>query len=178
MRSRLFIVSLFFIFLTFSVKAQGLFGDKIFVGGGIGSEGIILNTFNIYLGGNAHVGYKVTDRLSAGVRVRYIYDHFRQVDITLNHVGGGVFTQYIIARNIFAALEYERMTYEVPFGNDLNNTNRIGFDSMFLGAGYFQPLGGQTTFSMTAFYNLLYGDGTNSQYQSPFLFRAGFNVGF
>ena len=70
------------------------------------------------------------------------------------------------------------MTYQVAVNNDVNNTNRIGFNSMFVGGGYFQPMGGLLTFSLTGYYNLLYGDGTNSQYNSPFLVRAGFNYGF
>ena len=179
MKSKLlaFLFFSFFISVT-SVSGQGLFGDKIFVGGGVGSDGMVLSQTNIRVSVNGHVGYKITDRLSAGLRARYVYDDYRLFDVNLAHIGGGVFTRYIITQNIFAAAEYERMTYEIAINNDLNNTDRIGFDSMFIGGGYFQPMGGLLTFSLTGYFNVLYGDGENSQYPSPFLIRAGFNYGF
>ena len=174
--------SIFLLFLLFfsvsTASGQGIFGDKIFVGGGVGSDGFILSNTNIYVSVNGHAGYKITDRLSTGLRARYVYDSYRLQQVTLNHIGGGVFSRFVITQNIFAATEYERMTYQVEKNNDVNNTNRIGFNSMFVGGGYFQPMGGLLTFSLTGYYNLLYGDGTNSQYNSPFLVRAGFNYGF
>ena len=179
MRNKILIILFFLFFSPFTpVSAQGLFGDKVFVGGGIGSDGIVLSQTNIRVSINGHVGYKITDRASAGFRARYVYDNYRLFDVNLAHIGGGIFTRYIITQNIFAAAEYERMTYEVATSNNFNDRNRIGFDSMFIGGGYFQPMGGLLTFSLTGYFNLLYGDGESSQYPSPFLIRAGFNYGF
>lgn len=179
MKSKIWYFLIFFLFISVSsISAQGLFNDKIFVGGGIGSDGIVLSSTNIRVSVNGHVGYKITDRWSAGLRARYVYDEYRLAQALLNHIGGGVFSRFIITQSIFAATEYERMTYELINNGDFNSTNRIGFNSMFVGGGYFQPMGGKLTFSLTGYYNLLYGDGTKSQYNSPFLVRAGFNYGF
>jgi hypothetical protein len=178
MRNRKAVIFGFSFFVILTLSGQGLLNDKVFVGGGIGSDGIILSTANIRVSLNGHVGYKITERFSAGLRARYVYDDYRLQEVVLNHIGGGIFSRYIITQNIFAAAEYERMTYQVAINNDINNTDRIGFNSLFVGGGYFQPLGGVLTFSLTGYYNLLYGDGTNSQYSSPFLIRAGFNYGF
>ena len=160
------------------MNGQAFVKDKFYAGGGIGSEGIVISTFNIRVSANGQLGYKITDRLSTGINLRYIYDQYRLQDITLSHIGAGLFTRYVITRNIFAQAEYERMTYEVAIANDLSNTTRIGFNSLFVGGGYFQPISRNASFVLTGFYNLLYGDGTKSQYNSPFLIRAGFNVGF
>ena len=178
-RSSTLVSFCFLLFISFTqLSGQTLARDKFYAGGGIGSEGIVFSTFNIRVSANGQLGYKITDQLSTGVNLRYIYDQYRLQNITLNHIGAGVFTRYIITRNIFTQAEYERMTYQVAIANDLSNTTRIGFNSLFVGGGYYQPLSRNASFVLTGFYNLLYGDGSNSQYNSPFLIRAGFNVGF
>jgi hypothetical protein len=164
--------------MAYQASAQSIFGDKIYLGGGIGSEGIVINNFNIRVSANGQIGYKLTQQLSTGLNARYIYDKYRFQDVLLNHFGGGPFVRYVITRSLFVSAEYERMTYQVAIANDPNNTNRIGFNSAFVGGGYFQKLNRNAALVLTGYYNLLYGDGTNSQYSSPFLIRAGFNVGF
>ncbi|MFT7018939.1 MAG: hypothetical protein ACJASO_001119 [Cyclobacteriaceae bacterium] len=163
---------------AFGANSQSIFGDKIYAGGGIGSDGIEVSSFRILASANGHVGYKFTDRLSSGLRARYVFDKYRQIDIQFNHFGGGIFTRYSITKQFFASTEYEYMTYQLPIAGDFSNTERLGFDSWFIGGGFVQPMGGLLSFNLIGFYNVLYGDGTNSPYNSPFIVRAGFNYGF
>ncbi len=124
------------------------------------------------------VGYKFTDRLSAGVSVTYQFNNYKTIDAKLTHYGGGIFGRFMITQQFFATTQYEHLSIEVPLTADFKRTTREGFDSWFVGGGFVQPLGGKVTFTIIGLYNLLYDDMGNSPYDSPFVVRGGINVGF
>jgi hypothetical protein len=147
--------------------------DKFYFGGGFGLN-IGTNITNISV--SPLVGYKITDRLSAGVGVMYQYVDFKIYDITVNNYGGSIFSRYIITRQFFATTEFEYLNFE--FVSSPTESVRQGFDSWFIGGGFVQPLGRMASFTIIGLYNLLYDDAGPSPYNSPFVLRAGINVGF
>lgn len=149
--------------------------DKVYFGGGFGFNiGSAFTTVSL----SPQVGYKITDPFSVGVGGIYQYTNYKILDFSLSHYGGSIFTRYIIGRKFFATAEYEYMTIEYPINTSFTETEREGYSSMFIGGGYVEPLSRNVSFMITALYNLLYDPAGNSPYDSPFVFRAGFNVGF
>jgi hypothetical protein len=114
------------------------------------------------------------------------------LNFNLNIYGGRIFLRYYLASifsnflgNIFAHVEYEYLTYNRPYIYDPKNgyiqdpyNNRfvpgkqiIEVSSLFVGAGYKQPIGGRTYIDLLILFNL------NDTYYSPYsnpLFRLGF----
>lgn len=169
------------LFLMISIAGLGQsygknrLSDRIYFGGGMGFNfGSTLTTVSA----SPQVGYKITERFSAGVGVIYQYTDYKLLDVTLNHYGGSIFTRYIVFQNFFATIEYEYMTIEFPTNQSFSETSREGYSSLFAGGGYVQPISRNVSFSVIGLYNLLYDPAGNSPYDSPFVFRAGINVGF
>jgi hypothetical protein len=119
------------------------------------------------------------------------------VDFKSNVFGGRIFARYYLHSlfdnalgNIFAHVEYEYLTYTRPYVNcgqppdgsivDLNgNWYRPGkqmmeFNSIFVGGGYSQSLGGRASLDLMILFNL--NDSYNSPYTNP-VFRLGFGIG-
>jgi hypothetical protein len=120
------------------------------------------------------VGYKITDQFSAGVQITYQY--IKAGEATANNYGGGPFAMYLFSEKLFGYTQYEFLSVE-PLVIGGGSAERFNFDSFFVGIGYMEPLGGNVAFQITALYNLLYGDGSNSPYQSPLQFRVGLVAG-
>lgn len=169
-----------FIIILLSLSYGGMsqkqsFSDRVFFGGGFGFNG---GSDFISIALYPQVGYRITDRLSAGLGGMYQYVNFRSANVELQNIGGSVFSRYILFQNIFATTEYEYLTFEVPRGGSYRETDRIGFNSWLAGAGLAQPVSRNASFVIVALYNLLYDPAEPSPYDSPFVFRVGLNVGF
>jgi hypothetical protein len=154
--------------------------DRIFVGGGLQLS--FGNT--TVMGASPIVGYRITDKASAGVGVTYVY--FRQKFpgypvYQTSIYGGNVFGRYTIWKNLFAHAELGFTNWEAP--EILNNhytgrSIRINSFSMPLGGGYAQPIGRNSYFEIMALYDVLYYRQAFQPSGSPFTFRAGVNIGF
>ncbi len=152
-------------------QSSGGLSDKIYFGGG-GGFSASSNYINVSL--SPLIGYKITDSFSAGVQVTYQY--VKVNTFRANNYGGGPFLRYNITQKFFAYTQYEYMNFGIPV-QPPNKGQRFDFNSMFVGLGYTEPLGDIAAFNVTVLYNLLYKDGSNSPYNSPFVFRVGFVAG-
>lgn len=170
-----FIIGFLFI-IHFSLQAQRKVDpfEKFYFGGGMG---LSLGTNRTNISASPLMGYKITERFSAGVGITYQYDSYKNVNLNLNHYGASVFTRFIITQQFFATTEYEYMTIEFP-SPDLKTTSRMGFDSFFVGGGFAQPLSKNASFVIIGLYNVMYDPAKVSPYNSPYIVRAGFAVGF
>ncbi len=170
--------SLFSFVILFTVLAQyrepssgGGITEKFYFGGG-GGFSASANYLNISV--SPLVGYKVTERFSAGIQATYQFA--KLFDARANNYGGGPFLRFNITQKFFTYAQYEYMNFgELVIPPD--NGRRFDFRSMFVGLGYTEPIGKNVAFNVTALYNLLYQDGTNSPYRSPFVFRVGIVAG-
>jgi hypothetical protein len=118
------------------------------------------------------------------------------LDFKSNVYGGRLFARYYLSSifdnalgNIFGHIEYEYLTYSRPYkscqpadGSIIDpqeNWYRPGkqsmdFNSIFVGGGYSQTLGGRAFLDLMILFNL------NDSYLSPYtnpLFRLGFGIG-
>lgn len=178
MKSIILILLFSFSFL-FDAQAQyrepssggGGFGKKIYFGGG---GGFSAGSNYLNLSVSPLVGYKVTDRFSAGIQATYQFAKF--FEARANNYGGGPFLRFNITQKFFTYTQYEYMNYGL-LAIPPDTGERFDFRSFFVGLGYTEPIGKHLAFNVTALYNLLYKDGTQSPYRSPFVFRVGIVAG-
>jgi hypothetical protein len=107
--------------------------------------------------------------------------------------GGRIFFRYYLRSlfdnflgNVFAHTEYEYLYYTRPVKQDLHGNITDGYslysqgkevmeiNSIFVGGGYSQPVGGKAFIDIMILFNL--NDSYNSPYSNP-VFRIGFGVG-
>ncbi len=159
---------------VFSQSLEGVpFGERIFFGGNLGLQFGDQTVIDL----NPMAGYKLTEKLSVGVTVTYIYFKFRDPynvfpSYSSNIYGGSVFTRYFFLENIFAHVEGEVLNLEAfDFNYQLK---RLNVFSLYVGGGYRQPLGDRSSLNILLLYNL--NEDRNSPYQNPII-RIGFGFG-
>ncbi|MCK5468288.1 MAG: hypothetical protein KAI99_07265 [Cyclobacteriaceae bacterium] len=182
-----FIISATFIFSgTFAQDSQRPgFLDKVFVGGGFGAGFGNYTYINI----SPIIGYRVTPKLSAGLRLMYQYTTFDYYDFqeqrTKNYQGNdfgvGGFARFMVYGPVYLQAEYEHLNYDGLYTD--GTSSRDSFDSFMAGGGIAQPVGGKAFLFITAMYNFSYENFNNtnayrSPYNSPWVIRIGITAGF
>ncbi len=163
------------IIVVLGVSAQNRLSDRIYFGGGFGLNAGS-DVTNISL--SPQVGYKITERYSAGVGVTYQYVKIRNFESSINNYGWSVFNRFNITRQFFLYGEYENLQFEFFTSISPERTSREGFNSLLFGAGYTESLAGRASFSIAALYNVLYDPADLTQpYDSPWVVRAGVGIG-
>lgn len=170
MRSVVTLLATVCCFVAFS---QDKFSDRIYFGGGGGfSAGSNQTNISLF----PQVGYRVTDRYSAGIGVTYQYVRLNNPSFTFSNYGWSVFNRFNVTEMFFAYAEFERLNFEFPVS--LEQTDRTSFNSLLLGAGYSEQMGGRASFNVMALYNVLYDASENPRpYNSPWVIRAGIGIG-
>jgi len=140
-----------------------------FVGGMIGGS------FSNYGGSfeiSPLVGYKVTEDFHVGTRLTYIYSKYNGK--SYNDYGGSLFGRYRFLDFLFGHVEYEVLNVDISLYNDPQRESRI-INSLFIGGGLFQTMGGRGFATIAILYNVL--ETEYSPYSNPVI-RIGFGVGF
>ena len=158
--------------------------EKIFFGGGFGA-GFGSYTF---ISISPIIGYRITPKLSAGLRLMYQYTTYDYRDITGqvknyqgNDFGIGGFARFMVYGPLYLQAEYEHLNYD---GLSYDGTSsRDSFDSFMAGGGISQPVGGKAFMFLTAMYNFSYENFNSagsyrSPYNSPWVIRIGITAGF
>jgi hypothetical protein len=157
MRYNKLLVSLFcFLFFT-RIMAQDIkdlpFKQRIFFGGDFG---LSFGT-NTYINLAPIVGYKVTNRLSAGLGPIYIFEKYRYWDYKTSTYGGKAFLSFTVFKDIgqylnigigniiFHAeneiINLEKLYYDYQNGKIYTLDERLWIDNLLVGGGLNQPLG-------------------------------------
>lgn len=145
-------------------------GKRIFTGGNIG-----LYFGNItYLNLSPVIGYRITNKLSAGAGVTYIYYQNNIYNFNTSMYGGKIFSRYSIIENLFAHTEYELLNLEI-YDILTANIERRWIGSFLVGGGYRQLIGGFSSLDILLLYDLNYSE--YSPNASPVVFRMGVTVG-
>ena len=151
------------------------FSDRLFFGGNLGLQ---IGSYT-YIEISPLAGYRVTDRLSAGLGAKYIYysvddkSYVPAYHYSTNIYGGSIFTRFLVVENLFAHAEFELINLEAYDG--YFNAGRRTVPNLFLGGGYRMPMGDRSSFSILALWEVI--EDRYSPYQSP-IFRLGFGFGF
>jgi len=182
------------------VPPKDNFWRRMAVGGNVGFQfgtvtGIMLSP---------EVRVRTVDQLYVGLGFTYQYFLYRDyywddvnknyLDFSSNVYGGRIYLRYYLRSifsnwlgNIFAHAEYEYLAYVEPYHYDplgriydpYNNrlspgNTTISYNSVLVGAGYSQPIGGRVFMDVILLFNL------NNSYYSPYsnpVFRIGVGVG-
>jgi outer membrane protein assembly factor BamA len=154
-----------------SAPAPSHLKDRLYFGGNVGLQ----FGNQTVIGLNPIIGYKVTERFSSGVGLKYQYYRYKEAGFSYetNTYGGSVFGRYNVYNGLFAYSEYEILNMEV-YENQIQSPLRRNVDSWFVGGGYSQPLGARSSVFIMVLYNLT--ESYYTPYSNP-LFRMGFGIG-
>lgn len=158
------------------VDEESTFMERLYLGGNFGFQ--FGNVTQIEV--SPTVGYMINNKLSAGVGV--IYQYFEadvqgpsQVyQIKTSIYGGKLFGRYNITDFLFAYAEYENLNLDVV-NFSAGEVEKDWVPGMFVGAGYFQPIGRRAGVNLMLLYNLLYVP-LKSPYNNAFVLRLGFSL--
>ncbi len=118
------------------------------------------------------VGYRFTDKFTAGPGFTYRYFKIRNFDASSIY-GPRAFARYVIGRQFFVQSEYENLSVAFATRDPREPITREWVPGLFIGGGLFQSIGQRAGFMIGAFYNLSH-DNIRSPYNSPWVFNAGF----
>jgi hypothetical protein len=137
--------------------------ENVMIGGNLGFTRYYLNI-------SPSIGYKLTDKLVAGIGSTYISlgNPYNPQRITI--YGGKVFSRYYIFPFAFAHAEVEELNG--PWEVNINESFWI--NTTLVGGGYHQSLGGNSGIDLMLLWNL--NESMYSPYSNPII-RMGFNVG-
>jgi hypothetical protein len=154
--------------------------ERIVFGGGMG---LSFGAQQDFVSVSPVLGYMFTKRLIGGTGVTYRYTNYKflRPNVQLHDYGVNPYVQFFVYRNIFLQTEYEYLNYEFPVPTSgRTETIRQDFTSFLAGAGFLQPLGKNLGFYLLVLYNFSYvtpQPGQYTPYNSPFVIRAGINIG-
>ncbi len=143
--------------------------DKVYVGGNVGLQFGTVTFMEL----SPLAGYRINDKVSAGVGVTYQYYHYqdRMYDISTNVYGGRVFGRYMFTENIFGHGEYEYLNLEAF---DFFPSRRVDVGSLLAGVGYIQHISRNSGIVAMLLYN--FTESTYTPYTNPII-RIGLNIG-
>jgi hypothetical protein len=155
-------------------KKKGYDPDKLILGGGI-NFGLSDGYFSVGL--SPIVGYRITDRFSAGIGLGYLYSRApvtydpnnpsKLLYETENLFYPNVWARFFVYHNWFvsSAVEYDFISQTYPLDNYGNvNKTRLNLNNtcLWLGVGSKVPMGGRLSMYWEVVYDVL--QGANSPY--------------
>ena len=143
--------------------------DRMFFGGNIGLQFGTVTFLDI----SPLVGYRITDKISAGIGATYQYYHYQDklYNFETNVYGGRVFGRYFFTDYLFGHAEYEYLNLEAF---DFFPRRRVDVGSFLAGGGYFQRFGNNSGIVVMILYN--FTESAYTPYQNPII-RIGINIG-
>ena len=162
-------------------KKKGYDPEKLIVGGGFNAG---FSGGDIILGISPTVGYRFTNKFSAGVGIGYLYyrqttyqDQYNTYYLNENIVYPSLWARYFVYRNIFitSTFEYDFIHVkgtDVDYLGYLDPTNMsVTAPCLLAGFGFKQPLGGRVSGVFEIMYDVL------QQKYSPYLQQPVMRLG-
>lgn len=149
------------------------FIDRIYTGGNLGVQ-FGRETF---VEVSPIVGYRFTDKFSAGIGFSYKYYRYRdtQFELESNVYGGKVFGRYFFTDYLFGYAEFEHLNLDAF--DFYPNKRRVDVESLLAGGGYFQRFSENSNSGLFAMILYNFTESAYTPYSNPIV-RVGFNVGF
>ena len=154
-------------------KSQKSIKENIFYGGYIN---LSFGSYTV-IGIEPMVGYKLTPKLSTGVKARYNYikdDRYTQTHTTSTY-GGSIFGRYLITSKFYAQAEAATYNYEFFYLNGSSEREWVPF--LLMGGGFIQPLSERTWLNIEILFDVLQDEKSPYDDWVPF-FSIGIGAGF
>ncbi|RKX34034.1 MAG: hypothetical protein DRP64_20410 [Verrucomicrobia bacterium] len=158
---------------TSAPKSQKNIRDNIFYGGYIN---LSFGSYTV-IGIEPMVGYKLTPKLSTGVKVRYDYikdDRYAKSHTTSTY-GGSIFGRYLLTPKFYAQAEAASYNYESFHPSGGSEREWVPF--LLMGGGFIQPLGERTWLNIEILFDVLQDEKSPYDDWEPF-FSIGIGAGF
>jgi len=154
-------------------KPKPEMGQQIYYGGNLGLTVGSYTRIGIY----PLVGYKITPKLSAGVKIAYEYIRDNRYNTTYetSNYGGSIFSRYRIIPSLYAHIEYAQLNYELY--NALGESQREWIPFFFVGAGYSKRLSPNAWLNLQVLFDVLQNESSPYGNWDP-IFSVGVGVGF
>jgi len=166
--SSLFLSLLLLLVINNCVKAQDdeevTWRDRLFFGGNLSLSVGSVTAIEV----NPLVGYRLTPRWSAGLGFDYeyykssgaYYGTYWVRPYSTHIYGGNIFTSFVFLKNfptegisLFAHAEYETLSLERKYFQDINETGRFMLNSFFAGLGVRQRTGRRSSLNILFLWN-------------------------
>jgi hypothetical protein len=154
--------------------------ERIVTGGGFG---LGFTNAQDFISISPSIGYALTRKFLVGTGVSYQYNKFKNVyqgkSVVVNNYGINPFARFMVYQGFFIQTEFEHLRYQGILVPSLEKTNN-SFNSFMAGGGLLQPIGNKASFFAMALYNFSFRNpqpGEFLPYNSPWVVRAGFNLG-
>ena len=154
-------------------NSQSLTLDRFYFGGGGGfgagtdANGIAYNYYSLL----PLIGYRLTDQVSVGASITYQRYNYPQIGTSFTQYGFGPFARYNF-NQMFFQVEYDLIN--APSYNNVGEVVRANYSRLFLGMGYFFPVGKKGAINCLAMYDVLYK--IPSVFNSPVVIRIYFTI--
>lgn len=182
-----------------SKQNSGFDPSRIIFGGGLAFG---FGNKSLVLGASPIIGYRITDRFSAGVGIGYLYSSIKDevvlYDPTINAPRAypfksslfypSIWTRFLVFQNFFLHAEFEYdfqsakyYDYDTNPGSPTVNhpiwiKDNLQTQALLLGGGFRQPITTNTSFIGMLLYDVLQQE--YSPYKNRLDFRIGVSVGF
>jgi len=146
--------------------------ERFFVGGFLGLQ---FGDFTM-VGVNTHAGFRITNRLSAGIggTYQYINDRWLGQSLSSHTYGGGVFARFRVFDQLFVHAEQEWLNLmSRPDNSGPETRQRISEDNFLLGPGYGLRLSEKVRLNLLVLYN--FNKDSQVYFTNPF-FRVGVDI--
>lgn len=189
MKSIKLIIALVFINIVVNAQPtpgpQPSFKDRLIFGGSLGAQFGTNTQVNL----SPIIGYRVTEKFSAGIGITYIYykyeyQYFNGIGYSTiqesdNIYGGSIWGEYRIIPQAFLHVEPGFLNESIPSidasGIYSGATVRYTLYNFLVGGGYFQQLGPNSGMQFSILFDLI--EDQYSPYSNPII-RIGFSAGF
>lgn len=162
-----------------SERPESNWKEKITLGGNFGLSFGTITLINF----SPLIGYKFTNKFIAGAGPSFIYSRYKYNFSGRSYVykttvlGGRIFAQHAIYKNLFARAEYELLNVRYPVTIDQNA--REWLSNPLIGGGYSLPIGRRSSFNIMVLYNINYYKSVRNRIiygDSPWIIRMGFQL--
>ena len=155
-------------------KSSKSLSEQLYFGGNVGLSFGSYTMVGLY----PIIGYKITPKLSSGIKVTYQYisDSRYSTTYTSSNYGGSVFARYRVIPLLYAHVEYEAINYDL-YDYSTNSSSREWVPFLYMGAGLSKSMGGNAWLNIQVLFDVL--QSSNSPYNDwdPF-YSVGVGVGF
>jgi len=123
------------------------------------------------------VGYKLTKRLSTGIKIKYEYIVDKRYSETHNTstYGGSLFARLRLFKRIYLHAEYAGYNYELY--SEFGDSDREWIPFLFVGGGFSQRIGKRASLNAQIVFDVLQDDNSPYGTVEPF-YSVGIGVGF